>query len=356
VPLTAIGEFTEAEALLLEDAEDMRAEDDRAWAVGVAVRRSRVHFAAGDISAAISEAESALSLAEKVGARLFVPVARRTLAAAAVHRGDFETATVELERFREEPAAAKVRHEASADAWVQARISYVFEGSAAAAKVLAPVFENLAANKRLLLEEPALAGWMVRSLLAAGDRNRAESVVDAARQLATNNAAYPSIGASLLHARGLLHDDPSDLVQASSEYAHPWARACAADDAATALTADGQLARGSQLLDAAIALYRQAGADHDAERARRRSEQPRAGATDQSGPPPVSGWWSLTDTERGVSELVAMGLTNSEIAARLFLSRFTVDFHLRKIFRKLDVHTRVEVARLAVEHQPSADD
>jgi DNA-binding CsgD family transcriptional regulator len=55
------------------------------------------------------------------------------------------------------------------------------------------------------------------------------------------------------------------------------------------------------------------------------------------------GWEGLTDTERVVGELVASGLTNREIATRLFLSHHTVDSHLRKVFRKLDVNSRVEL-------------
>lgn len=61
------------------------------------------------------------------------------------------------------------------------------------------------------------------------------------------------------------------------------------------------------------------------------------------------GWESLTDTERSVTELVAEGLTNRQAAERLFLSRYTVDFHLRSIFRKLDVSSRVDLARLVVQ-------
>ena len=61
------------------------------------------------------------------------------------------------------------------------------------------------------------------------------------------------------------------------------------------------------------------------------------------------GWESLTDTERSVAELVAEGLTNREAGERLFLSRHTVGFHLRSIFRKLGTSSRVELARLAVE-------
>ena len=46
--------------------------------------------------------------------------------------------------------------------------------------------------------------------------------------------------------------------------------------------------------------------------------------------------------------IVAEGVTNREAAARLYLSRHTVDYHLRQIFRKLDVASRVELTRLVV--------
>ena len=49
---------------------------------------------------------------------------------------------------------------------------------------------------------------------------------------------------------------------------------------------------------------------------------------------------SLTDREAEVLGLVALGLTNGEIAVRLVLSRTTVRTHLENIFGKLDVHTR----------------
>ena len=61
---------------------------------------------------------------------------------------------------------------------------------------------------------------------------------------------------------------------------------------------------------------------------------------------------SLTERELQVARLVVERKTNPEIAAELFLSPKTVETHLRNIFRKVDVSTRVELAHL-VEH---ADD
>jgi DNA-binding CsgD family transcriptional regulator len=62
--------------------------------------------------------------------------------------------------------------------------------------------------------------------------------------------------------------------------------------------------------------------------------------------PLTFGWASLTDAELSVVELIASGLTNREAAEKLYLSPHTVDSHLRHIFRKLDIRSRVELARL----------
>jgi non-specific serine/threonine protein kinase len=58
----------------------------------------------------------------------------------------------------------------------------------------------------------------------------------------------------------------------------------------------------------------------------------------------------LSAREAEVLALVAAGLTNAEVAERLFLSPRTVDWHLGSIYRKLGIHSRVEAARFASDH------
>ena len=63
------------------------------------------------------------------------------------------------------------------------------------------------------------------------------------------------------------------------------------------------------------------------------------------------GWEALTEAERAVALLVAEGLPNPAIASRLFVSRHTVEAHLKHAFAKLGLSSRVELAALALRHQ-----
>jgi predicted ATPase/class 3 adenylate cyclase/DNA-binding CsgD family transcriptional regulator len=66
---------------------------------------------------------------------------------------------------------------------------------------------------------------------------------------------------------------------------------------------------------------------------------------------PPGGWESLTPTELKVVELVAQGLTNPQVAERMFISKETVKTHLAHVFRKLGVRGRAELSARSVERQ-----
>jgi DNA-binding CsgD family transcriptional regulator len=68
---------------------------------------------------------------------------------------------------------------------------------------------------------------------------------------------------------------------------------------------------------------------------------------------PTSGWASLTPAERDVVRLLAEGLSNNEIADRLFVSRRTVQTHLTHVYTKLAISSRVQLAREAAVHGSS---
>ena len=62
----------------------------------------------------------------------------------------------------------------------------------------------------------------------------------------------------------------------------------------------------------------------------------------------------MTKSELAVAQLVANGLTNREVAERLFVSPHTVNTHLRQVFAKLEVNSRVDLTRLATERKQRA--
>ena len=65
-------------------------------------------------------------------------------------------------------------------------------------------------------------------------------------------------------------------------------------------------------------------------------------------------WFApLTTRQAHVSELVAVGLTNTEIARRLGISVRTTDAHVSNIFNKLDLHRRTQLADWVMRSRPS---
>jgi DNA-binding CsgD family transcriptional regulator len=249
----------------------------------------------------------------------------------ALRRGDVRTA----ERY------------AQGDALAGGRMREVPDGPRAAVAHLAALYDNLPGHPGLIAGDTSAAARLVRNALAAGDRPRAEATAAAAEGLARDGAGFPALSAAALHARGLLDGDANRLAGAVDRATDRWARASAGEDLAGLLAGGADAVRR---LEDALAGYQAVGAVRDAARVRRRLR--RLGVRHRHwtyADGPVSGWDSLTVTETAVAELVAQGWTNAEIAGQMYLSAHTVAYHLRRVFRKLDVTSRVKLTRVAVE-------
>src|SRR4051794_13389598 len=102
-------------------------------------------------------------------------------------------------------------------------------------------------------------------------------------------------------------------------------------------------AGGRAHLRAALETFERMGAAPWEERARR--ELRASGETARKRDPSMVD--ELTPQELQISRFVSEGATNRQIAAQLFLSPRTIDYHLRNIFRKLDISSRTELIKLS---------
>ena len=191
---------------------------------------------------------------------------------------------------------------------------------------------------------------LVRGALARGDQAKAAQLAESTQRLAESRSADRAVVAAAQHARALVRRDPALLDEVADRYPAALARAGAIEDAALAAAGEGQHNDAVARLRRAYALHERLGnADG---MARIRAELRGAGVRLHHWKRvsrPAYGWDSLTDTERRIAELVASGLSNRRVASQVFLSTHTVAFHLRHIFWKLGVTSRVELARLAAQ-------
>jgi DNA-binding CsgD family transcriptional regulator len=330
VRLAQTGDLPQAEAVLADTAREIKRAGHVPLGVAVRAARARIALLAGRTAEAGTEAQAALDAAERSGAIWFASWARTVLAVIALRRGEFADADQLIEGASQ-----------NAEAWVEVQ-------SAAARLAPAEVLPLIRARRSELLLEPSAPGWMVRVATKAGDTELARTVVVAAQALAEANPGVPVLAAAAAHARGLLRQDADALAAAMDDLHDPWARASVAEDlAAVRAAAKADAREVVRALDTALAGYQSAGAIRDV--ARIRSRLRAAGVRRRHwshAERPVSGWASLTDTERDVVELVVEGLTNRQVAARMFVSPHTVHAHLGRIFRKLQVNSRVELTGL----------
>jgi DNA-binding CsgD family transcriptional regulator len=182
------------------------------------------------------------------------------------------------------------------------------------------------------------------AVIGLGDLDRAEGLV---RRMEARAQALPRpwILAASARSRGLLNAAAGELDAALADYeralqAHQ--RLDMPGELGRTLLAKGRLHRrrnernlARECLERAVTVFTAAGTLRWAAVAgdELRRAQGRRGSREQ-----------LTPTERHIAELAVSGLRNHEIAARLFLSRKTVEANLSRVYAKLGIRSRAELA------------
>lgn len=351
----AVGDFRRACKLHAAGRDRVRRSAGAGWAAGPAILQARLSLATGRLDAAHDEAEAGLALARQHGTDLLASPALLVLALVALMRGDLGLAEAHLEQLDGTSPGGRALSGETSLLWVRAQLAEARRGPEAAFGVMAAVYEDPASHRRLLVAEPAAPPWLVRTALAVGEPASAERIAACIEQVAADNGPFSVVVGSAAHTRALLNRDAETLERLGIEHRHPWARAAACEDAGDLLAQGGHRCRGRAQLERGLAANEQMGASYHAARVRARLLELGSGQRrSRHSPRPVSGWASLTDAERRVTDLVAEGLSNPKVAERLFLSRHTVDFHLRQVFRKLNVGSRVELARLVSARDAAA--
>lgn len=190
----------------------------------------------------------------------------------------------------------------------------------------------------------------IEAAVRAGQRAIARDWLDSFRPWAENGAAWTQ--AAALHCRALLSENERETDRLFLAALDSYAGAGRPFERARSELAYGEFLRRARRrvearvhLRAALDAFQNLGASLWAERARQ--ELRASGQTARKRDPSTRG--DLTAQELQIAGFVAQGLSNREVAAQLFLSPRTIDFHLRNVFRKLGLSSRIQLAHLDLD-------
>lgn len=352
--LIDLRQLEEAEAII--DAADTAALRVIPAQAAASILRARIRLAGGRLADAAAEGQRALAAAETLGADGYAAVARCVLAVIALREGDAASAAHHLAGEKALATGFAGRYARAETMLAQAQLSELRDGASAAMGWIRHACADLPARPGLLLGDPMTAAWLARGALAAGEGKLAATVARAAEEIAAANPGYPAVTASAAHSLGVAGKQPDRLAQAAAEHPDSWARASAAEDLGVLFAGRAGQSQAIECLTQAIYGYQEVGAVADTARVRHRLRGlgVRRRHWVQGTRRPTTGWDSLTNAERTASEFVAQGLSNQEIARRMYVSVHTVSFYMRQTFRKLNIGSRVDLARIVIEHGSTA--
>ncbi|MCU1457011.1 MAG: putative HTH-type transcriptional regulator [Actinomycetia bacterium] len=353
--LTSVGDFDEAERLIVQSEVEVELTGDGMWAAAPDIARARLLLARGNLDGAVVHAELGRIIASGLGNEFFVLVTDCVRALIALQRGDVVEAAERLDRAASHLPSNPPQYPVSYMR-ARARLAAARGDPAGALRALTPSDSGERPRDWLVVDLAVDAGWCVRTALAANAPLQAEGIVVRSEVAAAHSPGQPAVVAAALHARGLFERDPELLSRAAATGVHGWQRASAAEDAGVILAERRRTADAGTAFARAARAYDGSGAVRDAERVRARARDLTPVRRTPHKARPRWGWTSLTGTEHEVALNVAEGLTNVRVARRMFLSRHTVDFHLRQIYRKLGIRSRVELTRLVIEHDATTRD
>ena len=322
---------------------------------------ARAQFAMGDWNAAMVTVERAQPILDATGQDLIGPLVHWTGAEISALRGDWARAATHIE------AASSVRTDYLVmqvpAALAQASVAMTQADHGGVLRALAPLATG---HHGPGLDAPGFWPWhdlYAIALVAVGQADEADHFL---RPLEAAAAAqgHRSTMARLGGARGRILGVTGDVTGARgcfeealglvADLPMPFLRARLHFAFGETLRRAGKRREADELLRQAREGYARLGASAYV---RRCDRELKAGGLTSRGPAaehePLSEVAAeLTTQERAVADLVAAGLTNKEVAAQLFVSVKTVQYHLTRIYSRLGIRSRSELAAMYLPSRP----
>ncbi|MEY2437181.1 MAG: hypothetical protein QOF97_2017, partial [Acidimicrobiaceae bacterium] len=328
------------------DAGDVSVTTSYHWALLIS------EYLFGQWDQAETEAEAAADLvAEGLGGTQGILFHHALSARIALHRDDLSKAATHLAEGEAELVARGPQIGIDFLLWAKALLLSA-NGEQEQALMTLEMGWSATAGIRYFLSWRTVAPDLIRMAVDAGRVDLAAAVLAEVEEGARRAEDVTSARAAALRCRGIITDEAELLSHAAALFTSAGRAvdaAYSAEDAGSAFARSGELEEAGRVLTLAWSAFDRLGATRDATRVRSRLREvgihrrPRSQRTSAR-----TGWDSLTPTEIAVVRLVAEGMTNPEIGRRLFISHHTVGTHLKHVFGKLGVSSRVELAAQAV--------